>query len=753
MQQSYSFHTYGRWDTAVFEATPTSITAVNNNQLIQEVGNMNIYGSVQVNGKQLGNIGSIDKQFEQMSHWKLKKGHYPNASNELLIESFVLDYLGMNYTLNQNLTLSVQCVDSKGTVHVIEKTFMICGILENYSANWIATNSLLNYIILPDDDFLPYKKTNLFINPKKNYDSIFSEINLDHNVFEKNNRVEIYYQPFSNQNKPYTILGISAILFLFLFLWFMLQSWIQLRSNEISILKACGADDRLLIVDCVKLFLKGELYSIILLLFLSGILQIQTIDTLFVLAASVFAILLLQCLMTYYLRKIPCIVNIYATNDTTIIHPKHVKERKITIFSLALRSIKCHKMITFLQIMSLTVLMLFMYQNITNRALIHTELEIKKSEPDIILQKDEGISEDTLHTISRLTSIANMDKYYENQQYTVSWKQLKDSPLFHSNIGKELFFSSNNSHDAMLSPFYGIAFDDDQLDRLDTYINQGKLNVGKLRSGKQIILYLPKIQLNKNDFSFGYSASLQNNLKYEEIIQETTIQVGDILYLTNDQQIGKDVEVGAIITSNIENDTLYSTSMYKIIGSDHILNEHQGFNRTDIYFNNIMELQSTEERISQLANQEEISFTNNSVVKRYAIANEESMQLFNVVMISIFIIVMIFTQAIFSRTRMKLKKQTSTIFYQLGIDSRIIFYTYFLELLFVGCCSILASFILYLPIKIGYFNSITLGKDFYIMEIFSNNIWSWRDFFILNAAMLFLFIIQHLFYFYKTLKD
>jgi len=222
-------------------------------QMLDTIGKMSVYGQVQYNDEYAGNIGVVDDFFYGLSNISLKTGKLPSNAEEVAVEAYILDGLGIDYTLDQNITLSIQSGDQ-----IFEKEYRLCGILDNYSATWINQGSLVNFFIQEDDSF-SIQQTNIFILPLENYFDVMDEIILkDENHFVYNDSVEFVYDPFSRQNLPYTILAYFAIIYTLLLITYTFYNWTNQHTKEIQMFRSQLIH---VVYGFLKTFIKGIDYT------------------------------------------------------------------------------------------------------------------------------------------------------------------------------------------------------------------------------------------------------------------------------------------------------------------------------------------------------------------------------------------------------------------------------------------------------------------------------------------------------------
>lgn len=138
---------YGAWNAAVYDISETSESKIVSNQMIRSIGNMNIVGEVMEDTEYKGSIGYVDKDFLEMSNISMKAGHMPENKNEIAIEAYVLDLLGIDYELDQKVNLDIHMDDS-----VIHREYVLSGVINNYSSSWTTDGTLASFFIFPSED-------------------------------------------------------------------------------------------------------------------------------------------------------------------------------------------------------------------------------------------------------------------------------------------------------------------------------------------------------------------------------------------------------------------------------------------------------------------------------------------------------------------------------------------------------------------------------------------------------------------------
>lgn len=124
---------YGFHNGAAMHISSGSEERLKNHLSVNESGEMLIYGTVLYEEeKEAGYIGSVDDGFKELEQLTFLEGGYPQNTDEIALESCILDILNLTYTIGEEITLTVR----NGNEEVREYTYVLCGILDNYSADW-----------------------------------------------------------------------------------------------------------------------------------------------------------------------------------------------------------------------------------------------------------------------------------------------------------------------------------------------------------------------------------------------------------------------------------------------------------------------------------------------------------------------------------------------------------------------------------------------------------------------------------------
>lgn len=124
---------YGIHNDAAFDIYEHAEDLLKNHLSVQQVGEMLVYGSIiDSDEEEIGFFGTMDDSFRQMEQLSFAMGGYPQKENEIAVEYAVLQILDVPYEIGKPLTLKLKAEDG----NVKEKTYVLSGVLNSYTADW-----------------------------------------------------------------------------------------------------------------------------------------------------------------------------------------------------------------------------------------------------------------------------------------------------------------------------------------------------------------------------------------------------------------------------------------------------------------------------------------------------------------------------------------------------------------------------------------------------------------------------------------
>lgn len=736
-QLAYHQRLYGAWQGAVYHITDENRHMLEQHALFSYQGTMDIYGEALQETQYIGKIGAVDPPFPKQTQLTLKKGHFPEATNEIAMEAFVLDELGRDYSLPQQLTIAIK--SPKGSVLTKAKTFTLCGIVNNYSANWNSDGDLANLFIAPSPSLQKTAVTNMFLIPKKGYEDILSQLRLKDNQITENKQTEFTYHPYSPQNLPYTIIAIASIAMMITLLWAIWHHFMQRQRREFQILSALGFAKKALLLDALSLQLRCSLGSILLVAFPCFLLSMSLPAFLIAALILLSTVVVTSIFLSFLLRNIQLPVNTFS-KQTLSPHTSAITSKPVTITHMVLRSLRLNKRKTILQILTLSAVLILLFHCISVQAVHHAVAAMWNREQDIIVTSTTPGKE--LQTMavqaSHMQTIHSLHVFHEKNDITMTWESQKRSALYRHPNSHRFFYGQEDKqlHPTMLCV-------STLSDIPDTILAQATPHLEKkaFADGKKVILYLPDILMGKDTYSLQASATFKDQ---GVLLHEDTLHVNDWIHLQDQDGTSRRVQIGAIIRKPLTQSDGFQSEPYKILASNKLFSTTAYANKMEIRFDTNQDVRGNEERLSSLASRYHLHFTNNSVQKRLHTQQETQLQLLIAGFVWFIFLLLPTIYSIFAQQQLAIKQQLLTVFHQLGLATSYVLRILLLESLWISTLTILCASLLSLPIKILYWMSLTAYQDFHWLEIFSAANWNW---WLYGLVVVFTYLISLLFTF------
>ena len=753
---------YGSWYASVYDVTKENENMLYDHQMLDTIGKMSVYGQVQYNDEYAGNIGVVDDSFYELSNISLKTGKLPSSPEEIAIEAYILDGLGIDYTLDQKISLSIQSGDQ-----IFKKEYRLCGILDNYSATWINQGSLVNFFIQEDDSFF-VQQTNLFILPLQDYFDVMDEIILKNgNRFVYNDMVEFVYDPFSRQNLPYTILACFAIIYTLLLITYTFYNWTNQHTKEIQMLKSLGASSFMLCKDFLKLLSKALILPIMIFGICCILFSIYPITIVVSLSIYLAALILVIIFCFLQIRKVPLNINSFSDQEMVIKQAIRVKYKKQTPFRMMLRSLRFHWKQELIQMMISIVLLVFLYQGLASQ--IHNQYiaDIWDETSDISLESSRSLvymtqeSEDVYQVrherydsidkeiVQKLTANQNLTKYetyyYDNTSY-ITWNGMEDSDIWDSGLDQFIIDLDWNLNKQIFPDMVYVPVDSLE-DFLEENLSEGTFDKEAYLKGETVYIYLPEYTFYIDELGSQLSANPEFFYDADKIYQEDTIHVGDTITIHSYDKEDKKVKIGGIIREyKPSNSFQYDLhTPYRIYASDIVFGLDDPVSHIELYYDKEADTLPIETDISKIASENNMMFSNNVFIKQenYQIAHDEL--ILNCMLSFIVLCVMVFTQYHFKKQQIKEKLEKQRVFFQLGIDSDVFMKMRVVEMILKLILIFVSALMLFGLIQyIGYLQDANPMLTY--ASRFSKQQWSWIGYGLINLVFGFLFVINNLFY-------
>lgn len=258
---------YGSWNAAFYNANENLQQQLEGHATVESVGTMHLYGSVTDNsGNPISSLGFLDDNLLEIGNIQLLDGHFPNTTDEVAMEAFALTQLGYSYELNQPIELTITYMDENKSLYELQKTFTLCGVVKNYSANWKSnSNDLVSFFTTSTycEERLSSAHTTLHTFTKL-YDKYIDTVD-NLNVFcpnpqnfVKNEFTYTQYSDSSDAAQDYKFLLALLLLAGCLAIFILINNDIMYKRNTFVTMRLIGAKR----IQIVNLYLREKLPTI-----------------------------------------------------------------------------------------------------------------------------------------------------------------------------------------------------------------------------------------------------------------------------------------------------------------------------------------------------------------------------------------------------------------------------------------------------------------------------------------------------------
>jgi hypothetical protein len=118
---------YGLWQEAIVGANKDTLKQAEENPLIKQSALLRLSETFQISSATFY-MAQSNEDFYTLADIRFAQGKAPENSQEIAVEKSVLDALQLDYQIGQRITLTTS--DNQ------QKTYRICGIIENYSSKY-----------------------------------------------------------------------------------------------------------------------------------------------------------------------------------------------------------------------------------------------------------------------------------------------------------------------------------------------------------------------------------------------------------------------------------------------------------------------------------------------------------------------------------------------------------------------------------------------------------------------------------------
>ena len=155
--EEYRYDTYGTWYGAIRDGLESDRSFLQKQEWLDKLGTCVSYGKIQASSGGSRSIGTMDGTFLEIGRISLQDGHFPENANETAIEADLLSALGYDYTIGQEITVTINFPaiayvkfdgsdepEAQSVTVPVEQTYILSGVIREYADLWVQDKALLN---------------------------------------------------------------------------------------------------------------------------------------------------------------------------------------------------------------------------------------------------------------------------------------------------------------------------------------------------------------------------------------------------------------------------------------------------------------------------------------------------------------------------------------------------------------------------------------------------------------------------------
>jgi len=585
MSSEQKKNVYGGWHVGIYNAADDVYQKLHNHAIVEEMGKMEIYGYAEsFYGEKFHPVGSIDIITKDMGRINLVSGEMPDEKGEVAMEMDTLAALGYPYEPGQAITLKIHGLDKYGRRTVRQETFMLTGVVQNYSDVWKNSgNDLLNIFISPDyKKNLGVQSTNYFLEINEKYLSDISQIKvlLNEDRFIENNYIsdeDVNDVSLLEEFLQEEIFVFLVIIFSVIMLVVLISTMINRRRESFALIRSIGAERKqivsALIGEIVPVIvagiLVGTLTGITLPAAIFKILSYFLEDMIFMIEPAHAGMIAIGVLAGSFLTCLVGILGIFripmrgTIKYQTMGKGKNVRRRENFLSLFATFCMGC----VFITSWYFCYLEYFEYRNFNKLY----PYDYKFGYLPIYAEPNVEISEETYEEIKKCYGVEYARAYKISPYYEVSWEGMEES-LYAEKLSvmqKIHLPEEKRVDDKVYTCVYEIQEDDERafLDYQEQ-IDEGQITFDEIQNSNKVIIYLPTLY-EYDDGNVVAEKDYEHWLEQGEEIYGSgdAVNIGDRIMITEDK--GKvEVEVAAIIYDNQVNSRIQICMPFTIISGE-----------------------------------------------------------------------------------------------------------------------------------------------------------------------------------------
>ncbi len=560
---------YGSWHMAVYNTEDTLYQDLFRHGTVQKLGKMNIYGNILGNdGSTAGVIGSADNNTVSMGI-ALLDGHLPVNGNEIAVEMSYLSMLGISYELGQQIPLTIQVLDSSGKPSVIEKTFILTGVLKNYSSLWKTEGNQLVSFFVTDSALqgIPAFE-HIFGVLQKEYVKNADELAMlienrgsfyknDYTYYEYAGNKQNWYEAFLSGSVLILLVALTSAFFIFNIFYTSLKD----HNKSFIVMRSLGASKQ----EIAALYGK-ELAFVLSLSFFAGIITgfvvsliayqvikyfiaeefvfyFNTANIILLLFILIFSVFLFAVFSVLHIGKMPLTGNIMLQPDSRMAFKHSRKFKPLTVRNMVKIFNSAHRreaMLYFLlTVGTFLVLASTFYHSYKKYSYYSDILNIYEEdynygimnsyyEPKIHLEEPE------VEKIKNIYGVDYVRAYRCSDYLPIFWNGMEDSE--YAGLLKAGFFAKYAGSTEVFATVYGLSDQERDYQFYIDEVDEGQVSAKEFIKGNEVILYLPVYYKTEDGRMLSKINEANPFLKTTyDSIQESTMNPGDTLVISGEK--------------------------------------------------------------------------------------------------------------------------------------------------------------------------------------------------------------------------
>lgn len=154
----YRLNTYGEWYFAIPYGYDGDKEWISEKEWTESLGTAQSFGAIPLSDGFIG-FGTIDQTLIDIGRIRLDQGALPSSDDEIAMEADSLSALGYDYTLGQKISVAITVPSEKNDIQspnneddtaidfTIERTYVLCGIIHEYSDLWFLENNKSSQVL------------------------------------------------------------------------------------------------------------------------------------------------------------------------------------------------------------------------------------------------------------------------------------------------------------------------------------------------------------------------------------------------------------------------------------------------------------------------------------------------------------------------------------------------------------------------------------------------------------------------------